>query len=193
MSDLSKNQDPFTPKQEVSIPGAFEIFEGNREELNTLTRNGRLLQPGDIVPVLPGVELGGIPFILHTVNAFGTETCDTCTDELEAFHLARPEIPVISLTKQTPEEIMAEDAKRIEAGKPAVTHNRITIDQDTAIDLGVALEAGEGADKEFWPTALRRTLILADRNGRIIDIEQPDDQEQKPDFMRFFEQVENIG
>jgi hypothetical protein len=193
MTEVSKNQDPFASKQEIAVPGAFEIFEGNREELITLTRGGQLLQPGDALPVLPGVEHGDTPFILHTVNAFGTETCDSCTDELETFHITHPDIPVISLTKQTPEEIQAEDAKRTEAGKPPVSHSRITIDQDTAIDLGVALEAGEGADKEFWPTALRRTLILADRNGRIIDIEQPDDQEQKPDFMRFFEQVENIG
>ncbi len=180
------------PKQAVIVTGAFEIFEGNREELDTVTRTGRLLQPGDSLPSIPGVDIGGKPFILHTVNAFGTETCDMCTDELETFHLEHPEIPVISLTKQSTAEIAAEDAKRAEAGKPPIRHARITIDQESAIDLGVALAPGLGADEEFWPTALRRTLALVNAEGMIVDIQQPDDQEQRPDFGKIYEELEAL-
>jgi hypothetical protein len=187
-----QNQYPFTSKSETAVNGAFEIHEGTREELITLTRTGQLLQPGDFLPAVKGIELEGKPFILHTVNAFGTETCDMCTDELETFHKQHPETPVISVTKQTPEEIAVEDAKRRAEGKPPVTHERVTVDQETAIDLGIALAPGEGADPEFWPTALRRTLALVGSDGRIIDIQQPDDQEQRPDFAEIYEALEAL-
>lgn len=172
---------------ELPVSGAFEVFEGNREELITLTRNGELLQPGDVLPAVPGVEPEGRPFVLHTVNAFGTETCDTCTDVIEAFHLSYPEVPVYSLTKQSADEIAAEDGKRVVEGKKPVTHQRLSIDQDTAVDLGAALAPGEGADADFWPTALRRTLVVVGADGKIIDIQQPDDQEQKPDWAMIYE------
>jgi len=58
--------------------------------------------------------------------------------------------------------------------------------------LGVALAPGEGADTEFWPTALRRTLALVGSDGRIIDIQQPDDQEQRPDFNEIYEKLEAL-
>lgn len=193
MPEASKNHDPFSQKSEIPVTGAYEVFEGSREELITLTRTGSLLQPGDTLPVIPGVDLHDSPLILHTVNAFGTETCDTCTDELETFHLRHPEIPVISLTKQSPEEIDAENAKKTEAGKPKITHRQLTIDHETAVDLGVALAPGQGADEEFWPTALRRTLALVDSHGKIIDIQQTEDQEEKPDFLRVFEAAESLS
>ncbi|MBX4197445.1 hypothetical protein KW801_02735 [Candidatus Saccharibacteria bacterium] len=177
---------------EVPVNGAFEIFDGKREELITLTRNGQLLTKGDVVPAIPGILLEGRPFVLHTVNAFGTETCDACTDEVEAFHITHPEVPVYSLTKQSSEEIAAEDAKRNEEGRSRITHQRVTVSNDTAINLGIALAPGEGADKEFWPTALRRTLALVDAGGRIVDIQQPDDQEEVPDITGIYEGVENI-
>jgi hypothetical protein len=177
---------------EVPVNGAFEIFDGKREELLTLTRNGQLLTKGDVVPAIPGIELEGRPFVLHTVNAFGTETCDACTDDVEAFHIAHPEVPVYSLTKQSPEEIAADDTKRNAEGKPRITHQRITVSNDTAIDLGIALAPGEGADEEFWPTALRRTLALVDADGRIRDIQQPDDQEEVPDITGLYEGAENV-
>src|ERR1700752_4424069 len=105
------NSDP-APRPALPVQGAFEIYEGNRENLITLTRTGQLPKVGDYLPKVPEFELPGKPFILHAVNAFGTETCDTCTDELESFRQAHPEIPVISLTKQSPEAIAEEDAKR---------------------------------------------------------------------------------
>ncbi len=177
---------------EVPVNGAFEIFDGKREELITLTRNGQLLTKGDVVPAIPGVVLESGPFVLHTVNAFGTETCDGCTDEVEAFHIANPEIPVYSLTKQSAEEIAAEDSKRREAGKLLVTHSRITVSNDTATDLGIALAPGEGADEEFWPTALRRTLAFVGADGKVVDIQQPDDQEEVPDITRIYDAVDSI-
>jgi len=184
--------DSSADKPEVVVEGAFEMYEGARENLNTLTRTGQLLQVGDHLPEIAGVESGGRPFILHTVNAFGTETCDMCTDELETFQLSHPDVPVFSLTKQSAEELRAEDEKRAAAGKPPITQSRVTIDQETAIDLGVALAPGEGADPEFWPTALRRTLALVDGNGTIVDIQQPDDQEEVPSFTQVYEQLEAL-
>lgn len=186
------NHEASNQKSEQIVKGAFEIYEGNREELDTLTRTGRLLQPGDYLPHITGLENDGQPFILHTVNAFGTETCDVCTDQLEAFHKLHPEVRVFSLTKQTEAEIKAEDDKRASAGKEPITHPRIPIDQETAVDLGVALAPGEGADPEFWPTALRRTLALVDGNSRIVDIQQPDDQEQIPDFTRIYNELAEL-
>jgi hypothetical protein len=190
MSANIHNQDPFAQKPEVPVAGAYEIYEGNFEELITLTRTGRLLETGDYLPVVEGIETNGEPFILHTVNAFGTEMCDMCTDELETFHQAHPEVPVISVTKQTLEEIAAEDAKRAAEGKAPVTHSRVSVGQEAAIDLGIALASGEGADPEFWPTALRRTLALVGSDGRIIDIQQPDDQDQLPDFAKIYDGIE---
>ena len=181
-----------TPNEIPIKEGAYQVFEGNREELITLTRTGQLLQPSDFLPAIPGVETENKPFVLHTVNAFGTETCDGCTDEVEAFHIANPEIPVYSLTKQSAEEIAAEDSKRSEAGKPPVTHSRITVSNDTAIDLGIALAPGEGADKEFWPTALRRTLAFVGADGKVADIQQPDNQEEVPDITRIYDAVDSI-
>ena len=193
MTFTKQDQDPFTPETQLAVAGAFEIFEGKREELITLTRTGRLLQAGDFLPQMVGIEIQDKPFILHTVNAFGTETCDFCIGELEVFHQAHPDTEVISLTKQSAKEIQDEDAKRAQEGKPPITHKRVTIDQELAIDLGVALAPGEGADKEFWPTALRRTLALIDGQGRIVDIQQPEDQEEIPDFGKIYEEVENLS
>jgi len=191
MNTNTPNKDP-SMQPEIPVSGAFEIYEGNREELITLTRTGQLLRPGDFLPDVDSIEVGDKPFIIHTVNAFGTETCDICTDEIEAFHQSHPDVPVFSITKQTPEEIAAEDAKRAADGKSRITHARISIDQDTAVDLGVALAPGEGADPEFWPTALRRTLALVDSNGQIIDIQQPDDQEEHPDFSKIYDELEAL-
>lgn len=189
MPEQQRNTDPSAPRPALPVTGAFEIFEENYEELITLTRTGQLLQAGDFLPSVPGIELEDRPFILHTVNAFGTETCDTCTDELETFHRDNPDIPIYSLTKQSAVEIAAEDAKRAKEGKPPVTHKRITVDHETAIDLGVALAPGRGAAEDFWPTALRRTLAVIDPQGQIVDIQQPDDQEQVPDFERVYDAV----
>lgn len=176
-------ENPQTGYPPMWVAGAYEDFEGKREELYTLVRT-RLLQPGDQLPEIPGIELGGQPFILHTVNALGTETCDECVDTLEQFTKDHPEIPVYTLTKQNTDEFYAEhpDAKKV--GQKVL---RIT--DTVAADLGVGLVAGENADPDFWPTALRRTLAAVDANGKIIDIQQPDDQEEKPDFLRAYAKV----
>jgi hypothetical protein len=165
--------------QVIPVDGAFEDYEGTREHLITLTRSGQLLRVGDSIPAIPGVSTDGRPYILHTVNALGTPTCDSCVDMLEQFHIDHPEVPVYSITKQ---DIGEFDADNPDA--PEVTHKRVRISEDTAIDLGIALASGENADAEFWPTALRRTLAVIDSDGRVIDIQQPDDQEEKPDFLR---------
>jgi hypothetical protein len=184
-------------KNIVSIAGAFEIYqpspelEAVREELDTLTRPG-LMQPGDVLPHIPGLEMDGTPFILQTVNALGTPTCDTCVDQLEAFHNEHPNIPVITLTKQRSDEIQKLDAKSNEDGKTPTAHQRITIDQETAIDLGVALAPGQNADPEFWPTALRRTLAFIGADGRIVDIQQPNDQESIEDFSTIYDEAERL-
>ncbi|HSW80342.1 MAG TPA: hypothetical protein VLG47_06205 [Candidatus Saccharimonadales bacterium] len=172
------------PGQSIPVDGAFEVFEGNRENLITLTRNGELLQVGDQLPPIPGINPDGVPFILHTVNAFGTPTCDRCTDMLEAFHRDHPDVPIYSLTKQEPEQMRTENED-----ESPITHDRIQIDQNTAIDLGVELAPGEGADTEFWPTALRRTVAVIGGDGRILHIEQPDDQEQFPNFDALYDAV----
>lgn len=90
MKANTQNHDPFSDQPEIPVSGAFEVYEGAREELITLTRMGRLLQPGDYLPAVEEIEVADKPFILHTVNAFGTETCDMCTDEVEAFHKVHP-------------------------------------------------------------------------------------------------------
>ncbi len=146
-----------------------------------------MLSVGDYLPDISGLEPTDGPIIIHTVNAFGTETCDNCINVIETFHLAHPDIPVYPLTKQDLAKIAAEEAK---SGR-SVTHTRLTIDQETAIDLGVALAPGANADEEFWPTALRRSLIVVGENGLIIHIQEPDDQEQEPDFLQAFEVVES--
>jgi len=172
----------------IPIKGAYEIYDGKREELITLTRAGRLLQEGELLPPIPGISPEGV-FIIHTVNAFGTPTCDECTSELETFHQQHPGVPVYSLTKQTPEQIQEENAKH--PGQE-VTHNQLSIDDGTAIDLGVALRPGEGADEEFWPTALRRMVAVV-KDGQVVHIQEHDDQEEKPDFMKVFETVESLS
>lgn len=169
----------------LPVLGAFEIDDGKREELITLTRNGRLLEVGDQLPAIKGVDPKNKPFILHTVNAFGTATCDECIGELEAFHLNNPDIPIYSLSKQSPEEIETANQK---SGRP-ITHPCISIDQETAVDLGIAVAPGEGADKEFWPSALRRLVAVIDSDGKVIHVQHPDDQDQLLDFSEVYDHV----
>lgn len=172
----------------LPVHGAFEVREGGaRDELVTLTRTGRLLQPDDsIMPAvlrLPfDLEVGEIPYILHSANALGDKTFDDDLEVIQAFQQSHPGTPVYSLTKQSPTEVAHEKERRIEAGKSPITHRHLTINHNEAINLGIALEPSEGADAEFWTNALRRTLAIVDRDGRIASIEQPDDQKAALDI-----------
>ena len=170
------------PNKPLPVLGAYEDFEGSREHLITLTRTGQLLQVGDQLPPVAGIELGNGPIVLHAVNEFGTPMCDACTSELERFHQEHPEIPIYSLTRQAPEKMGLED------GQP-ITHAQLQIDDETAINLGIALQPGEGADEDFWPTALHRTIAVVDAQGTITHIQQPDDQDQMLDFESAYQAV----
>ncbi len=183
-----------TLNQVFPVDGAYEDFAEDgkptvREHLLTLTREGHLLEPGDELPNIPGIDLAKIngPFVLHVVNALETPDCEKCVNEAEALMPQFEGIPVFTLTKQAFEDL--KEPKALEGRKQQM----VTIDDETAIDLGVALEAGENADKEFWPTALRRSAIVVTKEGRIAHVEQPLDQAEILDFYTAFVVAESIA
>ncbi|HSX15791.1 MAG TPA: hypothetical protein VLF40_03295 [Candidatus Saccharimonadales bacterium] len=174
MLKIPENRFPLDPVP-LENPGqqAYEDLDGKREHVTTLTREGRLLEAGDFMPFVPGIEWQrhGL-YIVQTVNAFDTETCDNCVDELDGFHRAHPEVPVYSLTKQNLAEVKKQSADQ----------TFLQINPATAIALGTELVPGEGADPDFWSGALRRSIFVVDASGKIVHTQQPNDQEQMPDF-----------
>lgn len=166
-------------KPTVKIPGAYEDFEGKREHLETVTR-GRLPQVGDRLPetIIPTAGVR----VLNIVNALSTPACDTYTRNAERiFNPYQEEIGLFHVSKQAPDEMRLEDEQEGE-----ITSPRVSISQEQAIELGVELEPGEGADPEFWPTAARRTVIVA-KDGQIVYVEQPENQDQEPNYQAALE------
>jgi hypothetical protein len=176
----------------VPIAGAFEMFAENegdvpiRENLTTLTR-GHLLEIGDVVAPLSGVEAGK-PYILHAVNELGTPTCDACVSALDQVHAENPELPIFTITKQDLGKFYDEHPEARSSSQTAVS-----VSHEQAIDLGVALEPGEDADPTFWSSALRRTLAVVDGAGRVADVQQPLDQEEMLDFDRAASVVSSLS
>lgn len=170
------------PKPTVKVPGAYEDFEGKREHLETVTR-GRLPQVGDLLPELPEAikQSHGVK-VLNIVNALGTQACDAYTRNAETlFGPHRDLIDLFHISKQPQEEMILEGEKKDEISSP-----RVPITPEQATDLGVELEPGEGADPEFWPKASRRTVIVA-KDGQIVYVEQPDNQDQEPNYQAALE------
>lgn len=165
----------------VPIQGAFEVHDGTTENLTTLTKNGELVKVGDRLPEVPGIYLDEEPAIIQTVNAFGTPTCDGCVNELEQFQIDNPGVRVFSLTKQGPGEMD-------DGSEPAeLQQERVQIDDAAAIELGVALDPGENADADFWGGALRRAVVVVNRDRVVTHVQIHKDQEQKPDFLAVYQ------
>lgn len=166
----------------VPIQGAFEELEdGTVEQLITLTANGELLKVGDTLPFISGVDIDGQAAVIQTVNAYGTPTCDNCIDQMEQFQIDNPTIRVFGLTKQSPGEM--DDGSE----PKQLTQERVQINDDAAIELGVALDPGENADVDFWGGALRRAIAVVNSDRVVTHVQIHEDQEQEFDFLAVYQ------
>jgi peroxiredoxin len=187
-------------EQLTRIRGAFEVFKDGdapavNEQLVVVTRNG-MLQRGDKLPALIGTiddpdTQGTKPIVLNQirgvrilsfVNEFGTPDCETHTDAIEEqAKLLAPDVKVFSLSKQDPAKL-----KEIAADK-GISHALVSVDQETAINMGIALEPDkddEGNDLAdgFWNIALCRTVMVINKDNVITHIQQQMDQAQQPNI-----------
>jgi hypothetical protein len=164
-----------TPRPVLPVEGAFEVWQGATEHLNTLTRTGELTHDGDTLPQIRGVDLSGRTLVI-AVNDPNTDFCQAQIRELEAFHVKNPDVPIITLT-------MREfDDKNKDFGE-SLTQPVAVIDRDAAIDWGLAIDPTEDAAPDAWEGTLRRTAAVVEPTEgglKVVHIEQIPDQEQIP-------------
>ena len=175
-----------------------QAFEEN-ERLIIVSSRDKLLEEGDLLPRIVGARfdsdekasqfydvnaIQGIK-ILSIVNMHDTEICDLQTARMEAFAKSHPDVTVISVSKQEPE-----DLGRV-AETQSVSHMLLSIDDETAEILGVQLEPEESASPE-WRLMLLRGIIVADSNNRIVHFQRVYNQMDEPDYEAAFNTVEKI-
>lgn len=188
---------------ELRIPGvAFETV-GNTHDRMTIISADPVLQVGDTLPAVEGLvyspvterykgfvvsDLGGI-VVLSVLNACGTEVCyrqTTAMEELRSDNLSS-RLKIVSIIQTGNDDDLARVTE--EAG---LSHDLLSIDRDTAIRLGVALEPEEDS-REFWHNMLLRTVIVRDNDGKVAHIERVMDQMQEPNYQALNTVLERVA
>ncbi|HUQ85427.1 MAG TPA: hypothetical protein VM077_03830 [Candidatus Limnocylindrales bacterium] len=184
--------------------GAFAAYQpegdgGKVVERLVVVSNGRLLQRYDTLPLTvdrhQGVSLGnpaGLdlrrikrPTVIGFLNKADDESPD-CVKQVKGmedlYRSHSDTIDVVEFSLQPPDDLTTF------AQEHYIAHPLLTLSQNAAIDLGVALkpdvdEKGEDlADGEFWNNALCRMIIVVGMNRTIAHIEQVMDQAQQPNY-----------
>jgi len=188
-------------EQTVGFNDAFEVFHeptGTKivERLTVITR-GKKLQRRDSISPLVGAtfdlssgtlkhfDLDDVKgtVMLGFVNEFGSPDCNKQANQMEEIHKTHGSaITIVEFSKQD-QKTLFKFAK-----ENNISHPLVSIDHETAIDMGVALEPEIGPDgielaDKFWKGALCRMLVVAGGPQKIVEfIDQLVDQAQQPNY-----------
>lgn len=179
------------------------IAHENNELMHIKSFDGRLLSVGASLPPLTGeykdpitgkysfVSINGRKGvkIVSMLNKHETEVCDMQTEWMEKFAKDHPEITVVSVSKQSPDELA-----RI-AREKGLTHKLLSIGSRTAEFFSAELVPADEYTSDDWSHMPLRQIIVVDGSDmmRFIERDKDLDQAAYPNLKMVGEVAEALG